>query len=376
MALRGIRVLEFGGLAPVPYCGLILADHGADVVRIDKKTPPLADFFSRGKRSIVLDFKKPRGADVAKLLIKHADVLLEPHRPGVMEAIGLGPDVALGINPNLVYARLTGFGQTGPYAHKAGHDINYLSIAGTLSLFGRAHEPPMFPSNIVADFAAGGLMCALGVMAALLARPRVGGQVIDNAMVDGSAYLSLFPQRAQGTMLASGPRGTNMLDGGSPFYEVYETKDHKFMAVGAIEPKFYAELLAGLGLDGRADLPAQMDTERWGELRAVFKEAFSTRTRAEWEAVFDARDACVTPVLEMEEAAVHPHNAARGSFRTGPSEPQPAPRLSKTPAQASSRMACVGDSTQALLVECGLSEEEISRLVSEKIVFIPPAAKL
>src|SRR5215468_524844 len=281
-ALEGIRVVEMAGLAPAPFCGLILADFGADVVRVDRVGAGSVDQLARGKRSVAVNLKSPEGVATVLRLIERADVLLEPYRPGVMERLGLGPEVACARNPRLVYARLTGFGQDGPYANMAGHDINYIAISGALSLLGRKGEKPLAPVNLLGDFAGGGMLCALGIALALLERGRSGkGQVVDAAMADGSAYLSTFVYKFRNAGFWRDERGTNLLDGGAPFYETYRTKDGQYMSVGAIEPQFYAALLQGLGLDPAA-MPQQMDQASWAATAARFTEIFASKTRDEW----------------------------------------------------------------------------------------------
>src|SRR5215469_14929231 len=264
-ALEGIRVIEMAGLAPAPFCGMILADFGADVVRVDRIGAGSVDQLARGKRSVAVNLKSPEGVETVLRLAERADVLLEPYRPGVMERLGLGPEVACGRNTRLVYARLTGFGQDGPYANMAGHDINYIAISGALSLLGRKGEKPLAPVNLLGDFAGGGMLCALGILLALLERNTSGrGQIVDAAMVDGAAYLSTFVYKFRNNGMWRDERGTNMLDSGAPFYDTYQTKDGRYMSVGAIEPQFYAALLKGLGLDA-ATMPHQMDQLKWRE---------------------------------------------------------------------------------------------------------------
>lgn len=363
-ALDGIRVIEMAGLAPAPYCGMILADHGADVIRVDRVGSRSPDLLARGKRSVGVNLKDPAGIETLLRLVDTADVLLEPFRPGVMERLGLGPDVACARNPRLVYARLTGYGQTGPYAPMAGHDIDYIAISGALSLVGRAGEKPLAPVNLLGDFAGGGMLCALGVVLALVERSRSGtGQVVDAAMVDGAAHLAsfLYQFRTAGFWKE---RGTNMLDGGAHFYDTFETSDGRFMAVGAIESQFYAALLAGLGLDP-VTLPKQSDQAEWGAMRERFASIFKTKTREEWTAIFDGTDACVAPVLELGEVQHHPHNAARTLLvpdADGNLAPAPAPRLSRTPGVAGAVRPEAGQHTRAVLAEAGFDADEIERL--------------
>lgn len=368
--LDGVRVLDFSRLAPGPYGSMLLADMGADVVRVDRAPlgkadmPRLGDVVGRGKRSIALNLKEPSGLETALKLVERSDVLLEGFRPGVMERLGLGPGDCHERNPRLVYARLTGWGQDGPLADRAGHDINYIAISGVLSAVGRKDEAPVPPVNMLGDFAGGGLLCAFGVICALLERERSGeGQVIDAAMVDGATNLfSFFAAAVAGGMW--GERGTNMLDTGAHFYEVYETADGGYMSVGAIEPQFYAELLDGLGLADE-DLPHQMDQDRWPELKERFAEAFRTKTRDEWAEIFESRDACCYPVLDLAEAPKHRHNVERGTQVTGPfdiTQPAPAPRLSRTPGAIDRPAPEPGEHTKDVLGEAGLGADEIEEL--------------
>lgn len=372
MALRGIKVVEMAGLAPAPFCGMIMADFGASVIRIDKTSGPDMDRLGRGKRSVALDLKKPEGIRVARKLCNSADVLIEPFRRGVMEKLGLGPDTLTKDNPGLVYARLTGFGQSGPCADMAGHDINYVALTGLLSMLGRKEGPPTPPINLLADFAGGGLMCALGIAFALLERTKSGrGQVIDANMVEGAAYVGSWIYSSQDMMLWGKPRGHNWLDSGAHFYDTYETSDGRHMAVGAIEPQFYAELISLLGLD--PDETSQFDDP--DDMKKLLSARFKEKTQAEWSKVFEGKDACVTPVLSMEEAPNYPHNASRGSFVPSPYTPgqyvpRPAPLLSRTPAplQPGVRAPRIGEHTTEVLAEAGFSKEAIEVLLKEKIV--------
>ncbi|XP_053860118.1 alpha-methylacyl-CoA racemase [Vidua macroura] len=377
MALSGVRVLELAGLAPAPLCGMILADFGAQVVRVDRLSQSAAalahgDVQARGKRSLALDLKQPQGAAVLRRLCGRADVLIEPFRHGVMERLGLGPEVLLQENPRLIYARLTGFGQTGKYAKSAGHDINYLALSGVLSKLGRKNENPYAPVNLLADFAGGGVMCALGIVIALFERARSGrGQVIDASMVEGVAYLSSFLWKSQNLGLWSQPRGENLLDSGAPFYEIYRTSDGKFMAVGAIEPKFYNQLIKGLGLN-LDELPSQMSFSHWPEMKKKFASIFAQKTQDEWCSIFDSTDACVTPVLSFKDAASHQHNKERNSFIKNDEEeisPRPAPVLSRTPAVPScKRDPFIGEHTEEILLEYGFTKQEIDKLHSDKAI--------
>ena len=376
--LDGIKVIEMAGLAPSPYCGMVLADFGADVVVVDRPSKGMPEIpnvmernpFDRGKRSIRINLKTTEGLGMLRRMIQGADVLIEPYRPGVMEGLGLGPREALALNPKLVYARLTGWGQDGPYARRAGHDINYIALSGALSLFRRKGERPLPPCNILGDFAGGGMLCGLGILLALIEREKSGkGQVIDAAMVDGATHLLtyFFGLLAHGLMTPD--IGTNMLDGGAPYYQTYETADGKFMAVGAIEARFYELLIEGLGLEP-SSLPPQNDQARWPELTARFAEVFRSRTRDEWTAIFEGKDACVAPVLELDEVSFHAHNRGRGLIANldGVSQPAPAPRLSRTPGAATKAGASRGAETREILEALGYSPGEMEEYYQKSIV--------
>jgi len=328
--LHGLRVVEFAGLGPGPFAAMLLADGGADVLRIDRPRPPVdGGALTRGRPLLHLDLKADPGR--ALEIVAAADVLIEGYRPGVMERLGLGPDECLAANPRLIYGRMTGWGQDGPRARQAGHDINYLALTGALRSFARAGEAPVPPLNVVADYGGGGMLLAFGILAALQARSSTDrGQVVDAAMVDGVSLLmtGIWSRLAQGRW--PGAPGENELDTGAPFYDVYATADGGYMAVGSIEPQFWARLLSGLGLD---DLPDQWDRPRWPETKAIIAKVFARRTRAEWTAIFDSLDACVTPVLDLADAPDDPHLAARHTLIPAADGPQPAaaPRLSGTP---------------------------------------------
>jgi alpha-methylacyl-CoA racemase len=349
---------------------MILADFGADVVRVDRVGGGSMDHLARGKRSVAVNLKTPEGVETVLRLASRADVLLEPYRPGVMERLGLGPEIACARNPRLIYARLTGFGQDGPYANMAGHDINYIAISGALSLLGRKGEKPLAPVNLVGDFAGGGMLCALGITLALIERSQSGkGQVVDAAMVDGAAYLMAltYAMHAQGTWRDE--RGVNVLDSGAPWYDTYETSDGKWLAVGAIEKRFYAEFIERLGLSA-AELPPQHDRSGWPELRRRFAAAIKQRTRDDWERIFEGSDACVAPVLALGEVGRHPHNAARATFieRDGVMQPAPAPRFSRTPAEMGAPPRLRGADSASILRDWGFAGDEIESWTSAGIV--------
>ncbi|MET9424492.1 CaiB/BaiF CoA-transferase family protein [Streptomyces sp. NPDC006540] len=337
--LAGVRVVELAGIGPGPFAAMLLGDLGADVVRVDRPggaglaIDPAYDLTNRNKRSVLIDLKSADGPARVLDLVERADVLIEGFRPGVAERLGVGPDECLARNPRLVYGRMTGWGQQGPLAQRAGHDIDYIALTGTLSMIGSSGEPPTVPANLVGDYAGGSLYLVIGVLAALQhARAEGGsGQVVDAAIVDGATHLATM---IHGMMAAGGwqdRRGANLLDGGCPFYGTYETADGQYMAVGALEQQFYDQFVELLGI--KDDIPARKDFDRWGELRQAVADRFRSRTRAEWTAVFEGTDACVAPVLSLREAPGHPHLAARGTYvdHGGITQPAPAPRFSATP---------------------------------------------
>ena len=371
--LAGLRIVEFAGIGPGPFCGMMLADHGAEVIRIDRAsggrggTQPVStkDVLARGRKSIALDLKSEQGIALARKLCASADGLIEGFRPGVMERLGLGPDVLLADNPKLVYGRMTGWGQTGPYAAAAGHDINYIALAGALAHFGRAGEKPTPPINMVGDFGGGGMMLAFGMVSALLAVARGGtGQVIDAAMTDGTAVLMSMIHGMANQGLWREDAGANLLDTGAHFYDVYETSDGKFVSIGSIEPQFYAELRARLGLAEDTEFDAQMNPAAWPALKEKLAAVFCTKTRAEWDALLEHSDACYAPVLTMSEARDHPHMTARETFIdvAGSLQAAPAPRYSGTATDTPSAAPMPGDDTEAILSELGLDAGEIASL--------------
>lgn len=367
MALKWFKVVEFGGLAPGPFCGMILADHGAKVIRIDRPTTAPDHGFGRGKRSITINLKEKAGRKVAYDLCKTADVVIEPYRPGVMEKLGLGPKDLMKENPGLVYARLTGFGQSGQMAPRAGHDLNYLALSGILPILGRTKRPH-WPINTLADFAGGGLMCALGISMALLERSKSGkGQVVDTAMVEGAAYVGSWFFTARDHFAFAYEKGKGILDGGAHFYEVYETKDGKFMSVGAIEPQFYSALLKVLGI-AESDMP-QFASEDWPKNKERLEEIFAHKTREEWCDLFDHVDACVAPVLNLEEASQHEHNRARKAFlesSPGQFDPAPAPKLSRTPGlNEILPQPKAGQHTVEILQEINYSQLQIEDMIEQ-----------
>jgi len=335
--LTGLKVLEFASIGPGPYAGMLMADLGADVLRLERGGDSLSraisnDLLNRSRPSLAVDLKSDAGRDFVLQLSEKADAVIEGFRPGVMERLGLGPDVLLSRNPRLVFGRMTGYGQSGPLAQRAGHDINYVAVSGALWPIGRAGERPTPPMNLVGDFGGGALFLVMGVLAAVISARSTGqGQVVDAAMVDGSASMLTMMHSFLNAGYWHEERGINILDTGAHFYDVYETRDQKYIAVGAIEAKFYAELLRGLGLDTTA-LPAQMDRTQWPAMKARFADLFATKTRDEWTAIFADVDACVTPVLSPREAAHHSWNAERDVFALEPViQPNPAPRFSATP---------------------------------------------
>jgi alpha-methylacyl-CoA racemase len=366
--LVGLKVVEFAGIGPAPFCGMLLADLGADVVRIDRKETvghKHRDLAGRGKRSVAVDLKHAEGVEAALLLIEKADALIEGFRPGVMERLGLGPDVVGKRNPKLVYGRMTGWGQTGPWSSMAGHDIDYIALTGALHAMGRAGEPPAPPLNLVGDFGGGALYLAFGLCAALWeARASGKGQVIDCAMTDGAASLMgmFYGMRAGG--MWNDNRGDNLLDGGAHFYDTYECADGKWLAIGAIEPQFHAVLVKGLGL-ADSDFPHRMDRKHWPDYSKRIADVVRTKSRDEWMAIFENTDACVAPVLDMVEAPKHPHNAARGTFADafGVIQPAPAPRFSRTEGAIQGHPPVAGEQTKSAMIDWGVAPDRVAAML-------------
>lgn len=370
--LSGLTVIELAGIGPGPFACMALADMGADVVRVERPgradlppSPPKADVLNRGKRSIVLDLKRPEAVEALLVLTSGADVLVEGYRPGVAERLGVGPDAVWARNPKLVYGRMTGWGQDGPLSSSAGHDIGYIAITGALGAIGEAGGPPQIPLNLLGDFGGGSTYLVMGILAAVFEAGRTGrGQVVDAAIVDGASHLLAAIHSLLGSERWVDRRGSNMLDGGTPYYAVYATADARHMAVGALEPKFYAELLRLLELD--EDPADQLRTERWPALRAALAEAFARRTQAEWTEVFDGTDACVAPVLGLRDAAAHPHVAARRSVVEvdGLLQPGRAPRFSAHPTADPVAAPPPGRHTTEVLAAAGL---DAGRLVADGV---------
>jgi alpha-methylacyl-CoA racemase len=378
--LAGKRIIEIAGIGPGPFAAMLLSDLGAEVIRVERAgavrgpTPdkPAGDVSLRGRRNVAIDLKHPDGVATLLDLIESADGLIEGFRPGVMERLGVGPDVCLGRNPKLVFGRMTGWGQDGPYAQAAGHDINYISLAGALAHFGRAGEAPVPPLNMVGDFGGGGMFLALGVVAALLEAQTSGqGQVVDTAMVDGTAVLMtmFWSMKAAGIFDEQNP-GTNLLDTGAHFYDVYECSDGRYISIGSIEPQFYAELMRITGLEGDDQFARQMDATQWPELKVRIAELFKTKTCDEWCELMEMTDVCFAPVLTMSEAAQHPHNVERQTFIElgGTVQPAPAPRFSRTAAEVTQLPAHAGEHTREVLADWGVNAERIGQLLESGAV--------
>ncbi len=371
--LTGLRIVELSGIGPAPFCAMVLADYGAEVVRVDRASGvrggdpagPPPHVYNRGRRSIAVDLKHPEGAGAVLRVVDRADALIEGFRPGVTERLGLGPDVCLARNPRLVYGRMTGWGQDGPYAPTAGHDINYIALAGALHPIGRHGQGPVPPLNLIGDFGGGGMLLALGVCAALLEAGRSGkGQVVDAAMVDGAALLTTMIHAFLALGIWTDERGVNSLDGAAHYYDAYETADGKYVSVGSIEPQFYAELLRLTGLTDDPGFARRDDRGEWPVLKERLAAVFKTKTRAEWCELMEGTDVCFAPVLSLREAPLHPHNVARGTFVdvAGIVQPAPAPRFSRTPAAIQRPPAHDGQHTEEVLGDWGFSADEVEKL--------------
>jgi alpha-methylacyl-CoA racemase len=372
--LNGLRVVEIAGIGPAPFCAMLLADMGAEVIRIDRTargdlgldlgSDPRFDVLRRGRKSIALDLKKPEAVAAAKKLIAQADVLVEGFRPGTMERLGLGPEDCLAANPKLVYGRMTGFGQEGPEASRAGHDINYIALSGVLSTIGRKDAPPVPPLNLVGDFGGGAMFLAFGIVAALFECGRSGkGQVVDAAMVDGAAYLSTAIHGMRALGLWRDERGSNILDSGAPWYDTYATSDGKFVAIGPVEQRFFQELLSRLQINP-ATFPEQFDRARWPEMRERFTEIFKSKTRDQWCAVMTGSDSCFAPVLTLSEAPLHLHNRSRGTFIDieGVTQPAPAPRFGRSKTTIPHAPPVIGANADEVLNGWGFAPQDIIAL--------------
>jgi alpha-methylacyl-CoA racemase len=370
--LTGVKIVEIAGIGPGPFCAMMLADMGADVIRVDRAgsvrggdpSVPPGDLINRGRRSIGVDLKSPEGVETVLRLVEQSDGLIEGFRPGVAERLGIGPDDCLARNPALAYGRMTGWGQEGPYAPTAGHDINYIALAGALESMGRQGEAPVPPLNLVGDFGGGGMYLAFGLVCAILEAKGSGqGQVVDAAMVDGAASLMTFFHGFRAMGIWNDERGTNLLDTGAHFYDVYECADGKFVSIGSIEPQFYAELRDKLGLDD-PKWDGQMSRSEWPALKEELSAIFATKTRDEWCDLIEGSDVCFAPVLSMEEAPHHPHNVARGTFTevAGITQPGPAPRFSRTEATIERPPPHAGQHTDEVLADFGFSADELATL--------------
>ena len=375
--LSGKRIVEIAGIGPGPFCAMLLADLGADVIRVDRASAvpdtmpdsPNLDLLNRGRRSVGLNLKTPEGIETVLKLVQEADALIEGFRPGVAERLGIGPEECLARNPKLIYGRMTGWGQEGAYSSMAGHDINYIALSGVLGMIGRNGEKPIPPVNLVGDFGGGGMLLALGICAALVEAAESGkGQIIDAAMTDGSALLSTMMHSFK-AMGMWGDRGTNLLDTGAPFYDVFECADGEFISIGSIEPQFYSELLRITGID-QSENPKQMDRTKWAEMKLKIGNAIKEKTRLEWEELMEGTDVCFAPVLSMDEAYEHPHNKERGTFIeiAGVMQPAPAPRFSRTPGSVSSPPPHAGENTEEVLSGLGLTTDEILMLREQNII--------
>lgn len=373
--LNGFTIIELAGIGPGPFCGMMLADMGAQVIRVERiaaasATSAPKDVLTRNRRSIAVDLKSPEGVEAVLRLVDKANGLIEGFRPGVTERLGLGPEHCQARNPRLVYGRMTGWGQDGPMALAAGHDINYISLAGALHAIGRTGERPVPPLNLVGDFGGGGMLLAYGMVCGMLEATKSNqGQVIDAAMIDGTAALMAMFYSMSASGVFDTERGTNMLDGGAHFYDTYETADGEYISLGSIEPQFYALLMEKAGLDADVFQP-QMDKGRWGELKAKLTEVFLTKTQAQWCEIMEGSDVCFAPVLNLIDAADHPHNQARGSYQTvgGMLQPSPAPRFSRTPAGEIQAPRVPGEDSSSVLADFGLSTAEIAELIAQGVI--------
>lgn len=372
--LQGTRVIELAGIGPGPFCGMMLADMGAEVIRVDRITSKSSfranDVLTRGRRSIAIDLKSPDGRDVILRLCEEADAIFEGFRPGVTERLGIGPEDCMARNSRLVYGRMTGWGQDGPMAQAAGHDINYIALAGALHGIGRKGERPVPPLNLVGDFGGGGMMLAFGLVCAMLEAQKSGtGQIVDAAMVDGAATLMamFFTMKAAG--MYSDERGTNLLDGGAHFYDSYETADGKYISLGSIEPQFYALLVEKAGLD-KEDFSNQMDQGKWSELKEDLIQLFKTKTRDEWCEIMEGTDICFAPVLSLSEVADHPHNKARATFAEleGILQPTPAPRYSRSTVSLTHASRMAGEDSRVVLAQYGYAEDRIDKLIEDGVI--------
>ena len=375
--LSGKRIIEIAGIGPGPFCAMLLSDLGAEVIRVDRASTvadelpdfPSLDLLNRGRRSIGINLKDPEGVETVLKLIESSDALIEGFRPGVAERLGIGPEDCLTRNPKLIYGRMTGWGQYGSYSSMAGHDINYIALSGVLGMIGRKDEKPVPPVNLIGDFGGGGMILALGVCAALVEVASSGkGQVIDAAMTDGSALLATMVHSFK-AMGIWGDRGTNLLDTGAPFYDVFECSDGKFISIGSIEPQFYSELLRITGLDQQEN-PKQMDRQSWDEMKSKIASAIKSKSREEWENLMEGTDVCFAPVLSIDEAYDHPHNLERNTFIevAGVKQPAPAPRFSRTPASITSPPPHPGEHTEEILLDSGFTISEIFSLREQNVI--------
>ncbi|GIT32619.1 MAG: alpha-methylacyl-CoA racemase [Gammaproteobacteria bacterium] len=372
--LKGLKIIEMAGIGPGPFCGMVLADLGAEIIRVDRAsaigTGSKQEPSNRGKKSIAVDLKAKEGVEVVLKLVETADAIFEGFRPGVMERLGIGPEVCLARNDRIVFGRMTGWGQEGPLANAAGHDINYISLSGALAAIGRPGSPPVPPLNLIGDFGGGGMLLALGLVAALLeSKESKKGQVVDAAMTDGSALLMTMIYSMQSSGMWKTTMGSNLLDGGSHFYDTYECKDGKFISIGSIEPQFYALLCQIAELDEKV-FSKQMSRDLWPEQKEEIKKIFLNKTRDEWCELMEGTDVCFAPVLDMSEAPHHPHNKERKTFidLEGVTQPAPAPRFSRTEPEVVSSPSIVGEHTSEVLSSIGLSEEDIGSLKSSGAV--------